>query len=188
MSLGSSLDGDAAQYGLGRKQERLALAMKLHPALVAGLLLTLTPVWQLGAQEPHMAPSAPPDKPVGAATTAEQQRIEAAIAPYIAQARATYPEARDRFLAGLPPRHSFFVTVPLTDGAGRRETVFLAVDSLTRDSVYGRIWNQIHVVQGYRLGDRYSTAEAELLDWLITRPDGTEEGNFVGKFLDTYRP
>jgi hypothetical protein len=34
--------------------------------------------------------------------------------------------------------------------------VFLAVDSLARDS------------------------------WLITKPDGTEEGNFVGKGMDTY--
>jgi hypothetical protein len=31
-------------------------------------------------------------------------------------------------------------------------------------------------------------SEAELLDWLITKPDGSEEGNVVGKFLDTYRP
>jgi hypothetical protein len=37
-------------------------------------------------------------------------------------------------------------------------------------------------------GDRYATAETELLDWLITKPDGTEEGNVVGKFLDTYQP
>lgn len=28
--------------------------------------------------------------------------------------------------------------------------------------------------------------ETDMLDWPITRPDGTEEGNFVGKFLDTY--
>ena len=28
----------------------------------------------------------------------------------------------------------------------------------------------------------------EVLDWTISKPDGTEEGNFVGKFLDTYRP
>jgi hypothetical protein len=108
------------------------------------------------------------------------------MAPYIAKARATYPAARRRYLAGLPPRHSFFVTVHLSDAAGGRETVFLAVDSLARDSVFGRIWNQIHWVQGYRLRDPYATAEADVLDWLITNPDGSEEGNFVGKFIDTY--
>jgi hypothetical protein len=37
----------------------------------------------------------------------------------------------------------------------------------------------------WRMGHRRTSA---LLDWLITRPDGTEEGNVVGKFIDTYRP
>jgi hypothetical protein len=44
------------------------------------------------------------------------------------------------------------------------------------------------VVKGYRLRNRHAVPERDLLDWLITRPDGTEEGNVVGKFLDTYRP
>ena len=158
------------------------------PLRFSGLLFLLAAAWDLHAQEPHVAPNAPPDKPVRAASDADVERIEAAIAPYIAQARETYPAARDRFLLGLPPRHGFLVTARLTDEAGRRETVFLAVDSLARDSVYGRIWNQVNVVRGYRLRDSHAIAETELLDWLITRPDGSEEGNFVGNFLDTYRP
>jgi hypothetical protein len=28
----------------------------------------------------------------------------------------------------------------------------------------------------------------ELVDWMIARPDGSEEGNEVGKFMDTYVP
>jgi hypothetical protein len=49
---------------------------------------------------------------------------------------------------------------------------------------------RVLVVQviGLLAGDRYATAEAELLDWLIAKPDGAEEGNVVGKFLDTYQP
>ena len=135
-----------------------------------------------------MAEGAPPDQPVGVANEEQKQRLEAALAPYIARARATYPQAKQRYLAGLPPRHSFFVTLELRDRAGGSEMVFLAVDSLARDSIYGRIWNQIHVVQGYRLRDPYAAPESALLDWLVTRPDGTEEGNVVGKFIDTYRP
>jgi hypothetical protein len=33
----------------------------------------------------------------------------------------------------------------------------------------------------------YAFAETEVMDWLISHPDGSEEGNFVGKFLDTYQ-
>jgi hypothetical protein len=29
--------------------------------------------------------------------------------------------------------------------------------------------------------------ESEVLDWTIARPDGSEEGNFIGKYLDSHR-
>jgi hypothetical protein len=87
-----------------------------------------------------------------------------------------------------PAQQSFFVTVRLRDSAGRTEIVFLAVDSIARDSVYGRLWNPVELVREYKERDPYAVSEGELLDWLITRPDGTEEGNVVGKFIDTYHP
>ena len=37
-------------------------------------------------------------------------------------------------------------------------------------------------------GDPVTVKEAELVDWMIARPDGSEEGNVVGKFLDTWKP
>jgi hypothetical protein len=46
----------------------------------------------------------------------------------------------------------------------------------------------VDIVHGYRLGDRYTFPESELRDWLIAKPDGSEEGNYVGKFLDGYEP
>lgn len=153
---------------------------------VAVFLLIRAP--SLVGQEPHVSTNAPPDNPVSASTNEQLRRMEAAVAPYVAQARATYPRAKARYLVGLPHRESFFVTVKLQDTLGHSEMVFLAVDSLARDSIFGRIWNQINVVRGYRLRDRVGVRETELLDWLITKPDGSEEGNVVGKFLDTYRP
>lgn len=161
--------------------------MSRHLVLCALSSLVLRAMPLLG-QEPHVSKQAPADQPVSVTSDEQKRRLDAAVAPYIAQARATYPQARQRYLAGLPQQESFFVTVELRDAAGHSEMAFLAVDSLTRDSIFGRIWNQITVVRGYRLRDRHAVAESELLDWLITKPDGSEEGNVVGKFLDTYRP
>jgi hypothetical protein len=156
--------------------------------VVSVMAILWVPVASLAGQDPHVSSNAPPDKPVTVTQDAQRQRLEAALKPYIAQARATYPKAKARYLRGLPSGQSFFVTVMLRDSAGRNEMVFLAVDSLAHDSIFGRIWNQIHVVEGYRLRDRYALAERGLLDWLITKQDGSEEGNVVGKFVDTYRP
>ena len=136
--------------------------------------------------EPQLAPNAPQDSPVAAAQECMWREIDAAIKPYVAQARASWPKARERYLAGLPAGHSLFVTVLLTDQSGRREQVFVAVDGIRDGIISGRIWSNIAIVRGYHHGDRYLLPEAKLRDWTISKPDGSEEGNFVGKFLDGY--
>jgi len=37
-------------------------------------------------------------------------------------------------------------------------------------------------------GQRITIPESKIDNWVIVRPDGTEEGNYVGKFLDHYKP
>ncbi|MBK7538639.1 MAG: hypothetical protein IPI49_25370 [Myxococcales bacterium] len=37
-----------------------------------------------------------------------------------------------------------------------------------------------------QVGDPVQFSEQEVEDWTISRPDGSEEGNVVGKFLDTW--
>jgi hypothetical protein len=137
------------------------------------------------AQDPQLSPHAPQDKPRSVAGDA-MAAVEAAIAPYVAQARQTYPSAKNRFQSGLPDGHSFFVTTRLYDGSGKFEQVFIAVRSIEGGVISGRIWSDIRQIRGYKHGDSYSFSEEDILDWLITHPDGAEEGNFVGKFLDTY--
>ena len=57
--------------------------------------------------------------------------MDAAMQPYIAQARATWPAAKQRYLAGLPARNTFFVTALIVDDSDRREQVFIAVLDLS---------------------------------------------------------
>jgi hypothetical protein len=116
-----------------------------------------------------------------------------AIAPYIAKARATYPAAKKRFLEGLPPGYLFSVWIRLTQndkksGQLRYEDVFAAVDSIRNGIVRGRINNKILLLTNHKEGERISISESEIKNWLILRPDGVEEGNPVGKFLDHYKP
>jgi len=53
--------------------------------------------------------------------------------------------------------------------------------------ISGRIASSMTLI-GYGMGQFYSLPESQLIDWMIAKPDGTEEGNEVGKFLDTYHP
>jgi hypothetical protein len=53
--------------------------------------------------------------------------------------------------------------------------------------IFGRIANDLLGVKAYKRGDLYFLQEEEITDWLITLPDGSEEGNVVGKFLDEWQ-
>lgn len=138
-------------------------------------------------QEDGLPANAPVDTPQSMEAS-QLQAFEAAIAPYVAQARASWPAARDRYLAGLPSGQTFYVTTRLRDAQGRIEQAFIRVTRIDGSQISGQIANEIRTASGFRRGQPYTFQESELLDWTVTRPDGTEEGNVVGKFLDTYRP
>ena len=70
-------------------------------------VLTLMRAPSLLAQEPHVSSNAPQDQPVSASTNEQERRMEAAVSPYVAQARSTCPAARARYLAGLRRGRAF---------------------------------------------------------------------------------
>ena len=162
--------------------------LSLRRGGLAAVLIAFSPALAFSQPSPQLAPNAPTDSPVQTTQKCVWLAMDRAMQPYIAQARTTWPDARQRYLAGLPPRHSFFVTTLLVDNQDRREQVFVAVESIRDGRINGKIWNRVEVVRGFHLGDHYSFPESDLRDWLIAKPDGTEEGNFVGKFLDGYEP
>lgn len=158
--------------------------MTMKALLLGACLLGATETF---AQSP-LAPNAPEDRPVHFSNTDQHRRLVAAAAPHVEAARKSWPEAKGRYLKGLPPRHVFFITTELVDGAGRREIVFVEVQEIKDGIVTGLIANEISSVSGFHQGQHHSVAEAGIWDWTISKPDGTEEGNRVGKFLETYRP
>ena len=156
--------------------------------LSASLALISVPSVARAQRSGELAPNAPLDRPVPMSAHSQRKALYRAIAPLVAAARASYPAAKQRFAAGLARGETFFVTAQLRDALDRHEQVFVAVTAIVGDTIRGRIASPIQTVQGYRYGQSFAVPEAELLDWTIAKPDGSEEGNVVGKFLDTYHP
>ena len=142
-------------------------------------------------QEPAPKPG-PPDKPVHVEGNAAREKINKAVAPYIAKAKKTYPDAKARYLKGLPKNHRFYVTYSLNEkgegGSSRFEQVFMAVRRIKDGKITAAISSDLNTVKTYKMGQVITFPEKDIMDWTITRPDGTEEGNFVGNFMDTYKP
>src|SRR5437763_13830640 len=70
---------------------------------------------------PKLSSNAPQDQPGQIKGNTEVDEFRAAIAPYVEKGRKTYPEAKKRYLAGLPAGQHFFVVTNLRDGSGAFE-------------------------------------------------------------------
>jgi uncharacterized protein YegJ (DUF2314 family) len=136
----------------------------------------------------QLAPSAPVDRPITATADCQWNALVKAMEPHVARARETWPAAKRQFIARVEPVRPMFVTTQLRDPNGRREQVFVAVDSVAGARIFGKLASEVGVVQGYRYHEPVSFDDGDLIDWMFANPDGSEEGNVVGKFLDTYTP
>jgi hypothetical protein len=162
-----------------------AFALGLGACAAAGVTRTAPATGQ--PQDGQLSPDAPSDRPVRVSGGSLEDALASwrtLIAPYVTKARETYPDAKRRYLEGLPPGESFFVTTILVDDHRRFEQVFILVDKIDRGVVTGRIFSDIATVHGFKPRDVYRFGEADIVDWLITKPDGSEEGNLVGKYID----
>jgi uncharacterized protein YegJ (DUF2314 family) len=59
--------------------------------------------------------------------------------------------------------------------------VFLGIDG---DQITGRIANRPFALRTYSADQTVTIRAADLLDWTIVKPDGREEGNLRGKYID----
>lgn len=134
-----------------------------------------------------------PDKPVTVATGAEAGSVDPAqsmalfdqlIATPMKEALRTLPQAKKRFTAGMKPGETFYLTTRVVDADGRFEQVFVQVTQWEDTYVQGTIANTLQTVRDYTTGQTLEFTTKAVYDWTIVRADGSEEGNYVGKFLD----
>ncbi|WP_170934836.1 DUF2314 domain-containing protein [Hymenobacter gelipurpurascens] len=163
---------------------------------ILGLLLcnsllclgTLTAGAQQLRNDAPVSANAPTDRPLSVLKTEDDKglhQLDKVIAPAVKQARRTLPQAKQRFQSGLAAGQAFFLTTRIYDADGRFEQVFVRVREWQGSSIKGIIASDLAVVQQYQTGQLIEFPEKAVLDWTISQPDGSEEGNFVGKLMDT---
>jgi uncharacterized protein YegJ (DUF2314 family) len=139
------------------------------------------------------AQQAATDKPILVTTAAEEGPVDAAqsmalfdqlIAKPMKEALRTLPQAKKRFQAGLKPGETFYLTTRVVDADGRFEQVFVQVKQWEDTYVQGTIANTLQTVRDYATGQTLEFTTNAVYDWTIVRADGSEEGNYVGKFLE----
>ena len=89
---------------------------------------------------------------------------------------------RNDFFPGLPQGNRLLVRVRLRQ-ANKVEEIFVDVTSIKNGTITGNI-NSLDILTNYKKGQSITIPESEIKDWLIQYPNGSQEGNVVGKFLN----
>lgn len=94
------------------------------------------------------------------------------------KALVTYPAAKRRFLEHEVK--SFQVRTVFADENGLKQSGYVVVERIENGTIYA--------AHRYMVGAEVRSTpivlkESEILDWLIYRYDGVEEGNLTGKYL-----
>jgi len=113
--------------------------------------------------------------------------FEEALWPYVRKAQASLPRIKQGYQRGLAEGETLYVVVRLPEPGGF-EQAYVEVQDWQGAELLGVIASRLRPGSPYRIGDLISFKESAVLDWVITKPDGYEEGNFVGRFLEKYRP
>jgi hypothetical protein len=107
---------------------RFALLFMMLAAISAGCGKNSAPTNL--SPNPELSTNAPPDQPIDANGKSEVEAYREAVVPYVEKGRKTYPEAKKRYTAGLPPGYNFYALVNLRDRSGTTEQVFVAVSEI----------------------------------------------------------
>ena len=114
-------------------------------------------------------------------------RDESALADPVREALRTLPQAKKKFLAGLPIGDQFLLSVRVA-----------ASDTSFRQASVRVLGWRGNTVQALLLPEAADSAaavepmpvsfpEAAVVDWTLLRASGREEGNYVGRYTDTAR-
>ncbi len=95
---------------------------------------------------------APADKPVEAKSDKQVKSFEEAIAPYLKKAKETLPDAKKRYLKGLPKGEHFFVTTRLYAPDGKFEQVFVKVTSRKKEEIKGLLASDVALIPNLTSG------------------------------------
>ena len=112
-------------------------------------------------------------------------REETALADPVREALRTLPQAKKKFLAGLPDGDQFLLSVRVA-----------ASDTSFRQASARVLGWRGNTVQALLLPAGSATPteptpvsfpETAVVDWTLLRASGREEGNYVGRYTDTAR-
>ena len=115
------------------------------------------------------------------------RRDETALAEPVREALRTLPQAKKKFLAGLPDGDQFLLSVRVIATDTSFWQVSARVLGWHGTTVQALLLPNAANPTGSGEPVPVSFPEAAVIDWTVRRASGRQEGNYVGRYADTSR-
>ncbi len=140
------------------------------------------------AQNARRLPPPKPDTVANAFVTDKLllAKLDSAMWPKVEEAKTTLKEVHKRWNKGLPKGSQLFVTVRIYREDGQFEHVLGRVDKWVPNRLFTTVASVMTNNDRFKPGQSMATEQANVVDWKIVNADGSEEGNYVKKFLEEY--
>lgn len=99
------------------------------------------------------------------------------------RALAELPVARKRFLDGLPVGAKLYVKHGFLVHEDEHEYMWILVNSWNGSQIDGQLSNNPRHRLDLSVGQAVGISEEDVFDWMISYPDGREEGNYTTRVL-----
>lgn len=99
------------------------------------------------------------------------------------EAKRRLPEF-GKLYAQHEPGAAYMVQAMFYTSSNQEDHEWLKVDSFDSLNVSGTFMEEPTVAIGHHLNERVTIPQADVVDWLVKRSDGTREGNFIGSAVE----
>ena len=99
-------------------------------------------------------------------------------------AKLRFPELKKQLSDGLAPGYSIMVKAPFETDDGDNEWMWVEVTKWNETEMEGILQNDPLKIKNLKAGALIRFDESDVFDYLLSKPDGSFEGNETGKILE----
>lgn len=99
------------------------------------------------------------------------------------RAKAKIPELQKLFLAGLPLNTHLLIKFPFESEDGQREWMWVEITKWKGEKVDGLLQNDPRFVMTLKAGQKVTKNINDMFDYILYKPDGSQEGNETGEII-----
>ena len=99
------------------------------------------------------------------------------------RAKTKIPKLKKLFLDGLPLNSHLLIKFPFDNKDGEREWMWVEITKWKADIIDGLLQNEPRLIPTLKAGQKVSKNINDMFDYILFKPDGSQEGNETGKII-----